>query len=109
MIPHIEKRHKGGEDAYYVDDQMLVVLDGVGGWGNSGIDPGLFSKQLALLIAEEARLKPNATLKEVLVEAVKRTTHTGSSTAVLARIDKEERDLLRTTNLGDSGYAIFRV
>jgi len=47
MIPHIEKRHKGGEDAYYVDEQMLVVLDGVGGWGNQGVDPGLFSKQLA--------------------------------------------------------------
>ncbi len=73
------------------------------------MDPGLFSKQLAVLIAEEANLKPDSTLKETLVEAVKRTTHIGSSTAVLARIDREDSKVLRTCNLGDSGYAIFRV
>ena len=25
---------------------MLTVADGVGGWGNHGVDPGLYSKQL---------------------------------------------------------------
>ena len=44
MIPHPEKAYKGGEDAYAVSDQLLVVADGVGGWGNQGVDPGLFSK-----------------------------------------------------------------
>lgn len=46
MIPHIDKRHKGGEDAYAVQDDLLVVADGVGGWASEGVDPGLFSKQL---------------------------------------------------------------
>lgn len=32
MIPHPEKVHKGGEDALYVDKQVIVVADGVGGW-----------------------------------------------------------------------------
>ena len=44
MIPHIDKRHKGGEDAYVARSDLLVVADGVGGWGEHGVDPGLFSK-----------------------------------------------------------------
>ena len=44
MIPHYEKRHKGGEDAYVANEKLIVVADGVGGWGEVGIDPGLFSK-----------------------------------------------------------------
>jgi protein phosphatase PTC7 len=39
-----------------------------------------------------------------LIDAVTRNKNTGSSTAVLARIDG---DTLKTTNLGDSGYVIF--
>ena len=44
MIPHPEKVHKGGEDAFYVSDQILCVADGVGGWAKYGIDPGFYSK-----------------------------------------------------------------
>ena len=29
MIPHPEKLHKGGEDAYFTNDQLLSVADGV--------------------------------------------------------------------------------
>lgn len=32
MIPHFEKRDKGGEDAYVSKDDLIVVADGVGGW-----------------------------------------------------------------------------
>ncbi len=46
MIPHPQKIDKGGEDAYFMSKQMLVVADGVGGWNNHGIDPGLYSKFL---------------------------------------------------------------
>lgn len=44
-----------------------------------------------------------------MVEAVKRTTFTGSSTAVLAKLDSKQPNLLRTTNLGDSGYLLLHV
>ena len=43
-----------------------------------------------------------------MIEAAKVNTETGSSTAVLAKIDPENNKLLRTTNLGDSGYILFR-
>lgn len=48
MIPHPKKAYKGGEDAYYADKGLLAVADGVGGWAESGIDPGLYSKELCL-------------------------------------------------------------
>lgn len=47
-------------------------------------------------------------MKNVLIEAAKVNTETGSSTAVVAKIDPDDRNLLRTTNLGDSGYILYR-
>lgn len=46
MIPHDDKVHKGGEDALTVSPTLMAVADGVGGWADKGVDPGLFSKQL---------------------------------------------------------------
>ncbi|CDW91186.1 serine threonine family 2c [Stylonychia lemnae] len=109
MIPHIEKKYKGGEDACYADDQLLVVLDGVGGWNEVGVDPGLFTKQFIKLIEQEHKNDPNLELKILLEKALVQVTNQGSSTAVLLKIDPQRPDVLNTANLGDSGYAIFRV
>lgn len=46
MIPHPEKAHRGGEDAFYDHERMLVISDGVGGWNNRGIDPSKYSRFL---------------------------------------------------------------
>jgi len=43
-IPHDDKAHKGGEDAWAATDRLIAVADGVGGWARHGVDPGLFSK-----------------------------------------------------------------
>lgn len=32
LLPHPEKAHKGGEDALYAEENVLLVADGVGGW-----------------------------------------------------------------------------
>ena len=45
-IPHHKKIYKGGEDAWISTDQIVAVADGVGGWNNKGVDPGLFSREL---------------------------------------------------------------
>ena len=50
MKPHPDKVAKGGEDALYESDNLLVVADGVGGWADHGVDPGLYSKKLCKLI-----------------------------------------------------------
>ena len=46
IIPHDDKRHRGGEDSADSNQSMIIVADGVGGWAEMGIDPGIFSKEL---------------------------------------------------------------
>ena len=70
-IPHINKRYKGGEDAWYADDQLLVVLDGVSDWNDLGIDPALFSKQLIKLIEQEHLNDRKSELVPLLDNALK--------------------------------------
>ena len=69
MIPHPDKVDKGGEDAFFVtpggtesgqadgDEPWLGafgVADGVGGWGDDGIDPGEYANTLMEVAAREA-------------------------------------------------------
>ena len=50
--PKFEKRFKNGEDSHMLseDQAMIMVADGVGGWGDVGVDPGLFSKHLTATV-----------------------------------------------------------
>ena len=87
---------------------MLSVCDGVGGWGELDVDPGLFSKFLCRTMGELYDADPSLSLKEILVEAVKRNKNKGSSTAVLVKLESLRVGTMSTCNLGDSGYMIFR-
>lgn len=80
-IPHPEKVAKGGEDAYFVSDLALGVFDGVGGWASIGVDPGLYSKQLAATTARVIQEKGPACALESLTAAVDDNSAIGSSTA----------------------------
>jgi len=112
LIPHPKKAYKGGEDAYVLIERLLCVCDGVGGWADEGVDPGLFSKELCRNIEGDYKgsfIKDSFfRLKELLVTAVKKQTHRGSSTCVMALIDKED-PIIRTLNLGDSAYLLARL
>ncbi len=107
-LPHDDKVDRGGEDGWTASQKLIAMADGVGGWARQGVDPGLFAKQLCKdiqqLFNEQGSTK---TLKEILVESVKINKNKGSSTAVLASL--EEPNVMKTCNLGDSGYAIFRA
>jgi serine/threonine protein phosphatase PrpC len=46
VLPHIQKRAKGGEDAAVVTERLLAVADGVGGWAESGVDPAIYARGL---------------------------------------------------------------
>jgi len=128
MIPHIEKRDKGGEDAYVVtkDNAVIAVADGVGGWNKKGVDPALFSNELtrhfkskyenmrqlsSKVVVESLEDTPkkqsDISLKELLVDSVKDTKSIGTSTFVAAMVHEQE-PLLYGLNLGDSGYMIVR-
>ena len=46
IIPHDDKKFRGGEDSASTSDHMLIVADGVGGWASKGVNPGLYSNLL---------------------------------------------------------------
>lgn len=89
---------------------MIAVADGVGGWAERGVDPGLFSKQLCKDFQSLYNKDFSKTLKEILLKAVTMNDFTGSSTACLAKlVTSNNKTVLQTTNLGDSGYILYRA
>jgi protein phosphatase PTC7 len=85
------------------DNRLIMVADGVGGWGDLDVCSGVFSRFLTSTVKK--LYTPTLPLKNLLVEAVKLNPHDGSSTAVLARLSDDQ---LETCNLGDSAYLIVR-
>jgi len=65
---------------------LIAVADGVGGWADRGVDPGLFSKQLCRDIQSLYNSQPSRSLKDILLKAVTMNNYTGSSTACLAKL-----------------------
>ena len=108
MVPHPDKLYKGGEDACYIspDERVLAVFDGVGAWSNIGVDPGLYSKNLASECGK-AYEKLKATEPLALLEkAWLNSQHiTGSSTACCLVLSERK---LKAANLGDSGFLVIR-
>jgi protein phosphatase PTC7 len=87
-----------------------MVADGVGGWGELDVDPGLFSKHLTKTVKrlyEDIKPHEQPGLKHILVESVKLNPHMGSSTAVMVQIEPKSNEIV-TCNLGDSAYLILR-
>ena len=107
IIPHDQKKHRGGEDAAAASDTVLVVADGVGGWARQNINPGLYSKLLTETIIELA--PKNQSLKDLVHEAnwIAASKHLGSATCTALKITGNST--ISTLNVGDSGYSIHRV
>jgi len=113
-LPHPDKVHKGGEDAYFANPSRRAfgVADGVGGWAESGVDPGEYSRCL-LRFAHEGILAGGARedvadLQEALMASARRLNETqlqGGSTALLGQLNGSTMDIL---NLGDSGAMLLR-
>merc|ERR1712166_1413411 len=97
--------------------QMLMAADGVGGWWADGIDSGIYSRYLCKSISQYYNdgywscpdNDKSRFLKELLAVANRKNPHKGSSTAVMVHlVQAGDQTKIRTLNLGDSGYAIFR-
>eukprot|EP01111_Echinosteliopsis_oligospora_P016435 TRINITY_DN6834_c0_g1_i1.p1 TRINITY_DN6834_c0_g1~~TRINITY_DN6834_c0_g1_i1.p1 ORF type:complete len:378 (-),score=107.92 TRINITY_DN6834_c0_g1_i1:562-1695(-) len=111
MIPHPAKVAKGGEDAYFVssDGRCIGVADGVGGWGDIGVDPALYSRSLmegARLSADNRGNNLHRDPVELMADGYNYSACVqGSSTAVVIVLDGMK---LYAANLGDSGLMIIR-
>jgi len=109
-----------GEDAFFMAHVAgsnrhvaLGIADGVGGWQDQGVNPGLFSHGLCRYMADvvsraknETDLKP-VSLLQIGYDGVKadESIPAGSSTATVATA--RPNGSLEVANLGDSGYAIL--
>jgi len=110
IIPHPAKRAKGGEDAYFISDDMktIGIADGVGGWGDIGVDPALYSRMLMASgkYSADCSHPYNRDPVTIMVDAYEHSTDIqGSSTCCIVTLDGF---CLRTANLGDSGFMIIR-
>jgi len=109
-------KNGNGEDALFIQNCDIGVFDGVGGWRDSGIDPGIYSRQLSdgvsdyISTARTTAASGGVDLGKALdfgAESCREHQLTGSSTACIASLDKQGRQL-RCLNLGDSGLVVFR-
>eukprot|EP00438_Fugacium_kawagutii_P010995 Skav225604 [mRNA] locus=scaffold3871:32656:36805:+ [translate_table: standard] len=83
------------------------VADGVGGWADSGVDPGLFARRL-LRLCHEGIGDEESDLQEALLKATQRILKEkleGGSTALLGQLNGTTMGIL---NLGDSGAMLLR-
>jgi len=110
MIPHPSKVYKGGEDAFFVsnDGRAIGVADGVGGWGEIGVDPGLYSKQFMSGSAHAVNNLNMTDPVDILTYGYESSSHLQGSTTALVMIISQDGTELRSANVGDSGYLIIR-
>ena len=109
IIPHDEKRHRGGEDSADSNDYVLSVADGVGGWALRGVNPGLYSMELTRSLVEFAELDPTTSIHELIFNACNHAAsqYQGTATAVALKLLEDLK--IEGANLGDSGYALFHL
>lgn len=108
--PAPEKQDKGGEDANFSNEHCIAVADGVGGWNEQGIDPSRYSRRLMKELSSALYMdtqKYTEDPKQLAVIAASRNKEIGTSTLVIVTLDNKQ-GVLRSANIGDSGYMILR-
>ncbi|XP_049362857.1 probable protein phosphatase 2C 55 [Solanum verrucosum] len=108
-LPHPDKEEKGGEDAHFIciDEQVIGIADGVGGWADVGVDAGEYSRELMANAVMAIREEPKGSVDpaRVLEKAYTLTRAKGSSTACIIALTDQG---LHAINLGDSGFMVIR-
>jgi protein phosphatase PTC7 len=103
--------------AVFVRNLIFVILltIGVGGWSQSGIDAGIYSRRLSESIASFISTEREANKNEInLVAALdygaaccKKEKLTGSTTACITSFEPS-KGIFHVLNLGDSGVSVYR-
>ncbi|KAJ7981851.1 Protein phosphatase 2C family protein [Quillaja saponaria] len=110
-FPKYNLKKPFGEDAHFIcpEKQTLGVADGVGAWAKKGIDGGEYARQLMANSLAAVHNQPTGAVdpKRVLTEGYLNTKEQGSSTACILTLKTQEH-LLLATNMGDSGFFLFR-
>jgi len=113
-----------GEDSFFIfhkdgKSSCLGVCDGVGGWNAFGVNPAFIARQMCLNMHAFAKENSKMGLPhcpQVLMsrayEKIKSNgeVEAGSTTCCILSLDTTDpsQPLLRSANLGDSGYVVVR-
>ena len=110
MIPHKDKRHFGGEDAFAIDKKgpylLLVVADGIGGWKSKyGYSAGKFTHALVSEINDFflSGIQDPETLVE---EAIQNINIPGACTMIMVVINKFN-NVAYSYQVGDADYLLL--
>ena len=110
--PHPDKVAKGGEDAWFVvvdaerGNGTICVADGVGGFNEQGVDPGLYARVLSYEgLAAATRDGGDDDPRRVAIEAQANTKLPGAATMCVVRLSGTT---LTCANVGDSGFRVVR-
>lgn len=110
MIPHKDKRHFGGEDAFAIDTMsqylLLVVADGIGGWKSKyGYSAGKFTHALVSEINNFflSGIQDPGTLVR---EAIQNVNIPGACTMIIVIVNKIT-NVAYTYQVGDSDYLLI--
>ncbi len=114
-IPHPDKIAKGGEDAWFVrigpnGGGEIYVADGIGGFNEQGVDPGLYARVLTFEAAKAKETSSRNPLsrdgpKKLIQAAQEATKLPGASTMVVVECVGTK---IVGANLGDSGIRVVR-
>eukprot|EP00468_Gymnochlora_sp_CCMP2014_P010331 CAMPEP_0167757786 /NCGR_PEP_ID=MMETSP0110_2-20121227/10114_1 /TAXON_ID=629695 /ORGANISM="Gymnochlora sp., Strain CCMP2014" /LENGTH=479 /DNA_ID=CAMNT_0007644005 /DNA_START=44 /DNA_END=1483 /DNA_ORIENTATION=+ len=112
-IPEIDRSWPGVSESLE-KVSAIGISDGVGGWRESGVDPGEFSRQLMyvagealILTPDDENPSPGLSPKDAMKFAQKTTVIPGTATASILSID-ENTWMLNAANVGDSGFLVIR-
>jgi len=113
-----------GEDSFFImkkegKSSSLGVADGVGGWNHFGVNPAFIARQMMLnahaISRENARLGLSQDPQMIMAAAYEKIKNNneveaGSTTCCILTLDTSdaENPIIRSANLGDSGYIIIR-
>ena len=109
-IPRLDKTSSGGEDFFCVNKKLISIVDGVGGWNEIGINPGIYSHCLCDLIEEHFLSdirKYSNNPQRLLCDCVQKNENTGSCTSLIITLD-EFCPIVNVSYIGDTKYLIFR-
>jgi len=110
VAPHPDKVWKGGEDAFFVSRNIMMMADGVGGWAKMGIDSGVYARRLVEIV--KALLHSDKELyyierpEELGVKAVQLNEEKGSATLSIITLHPVS-GVVKGYHVGDSIYGIF--
>jgi len=105
-IPHDDKASTGGEDSWFITDEVIGVADGVGGMTKLGVDSKMFSRNLCLF-AEQGVMKRQVTNPLSLAKyAFSKVSVNGASTLLI--VNGENANEVEVYNIGDSQLGVWR-